>query len=268
MTLRAQTALPCLTEGHWRILDALVVDQLLATRQVETLCCLTGTPLSRARTCRRRLRELTEWGLLHRERATPGQAGGGSRQAVFALTSTGDRVLAIRDGQEPRPRRPQDRGQAQTAHLLAVGGAHVALHGACADAGLDLRWTAEPACWRRIAAPGGAFTLRPDAHVEIGTDGGRRLAWLEIDRGTQSVPVTIARKVSRYCAAALSLAAAGEPIPQVVFIVGGVSRQERIAAGIPQWAARAGIDPSAAGRLFLTVSLDEAVAHLAGTAPR
>lgn len=266
--LRAPTAMELLGADHWRILDALAVDQLLATRQIEALCFPAGTPLSRARTCRRRLRELTEWGLLHRERVTPGQAGGGSRQASFALTSTGGRVLALRDGRTPQLHRPQDRGQAQTAHLLAVGAAHVALHAACAEAGHALRWVAEPACWRRVAASGGTFTLRPDAYVEIAVDTERRLAWLEIDRGTQSVPVTIARKVSRYCAAALALAAAEEPIPRVVFVVGGKSRRERIAAGIPQWAGRAGIDRPTTERLFMAAALTDAVEQLAAAEPR
>jgi Replication-relaxation len=257
--LRAATALERLGGDHWRILDALAVDQLLATRQIEALCFSAGTPLSRARICRRRLRELTEWGLLHRERATPGQAGGGSRQASFALTSTGDRVLALRDGRTPRLRRPQDRGQAQTAHLLAVGAAHVVLHLACAKAGHSLRWVAEPACWRRVAAAGGSFTLRPDAYVEVTVGAERRLAWLEIDRGTQSVPVTIARKVRRYGAGALALAAVGAPIPRVLFVVFSAPRRERIAADIPTWAARAGVGEVAAGRLFAVAELAEAV---------
>lgn len=260
--LRAATAMARLGADHWHILDALAVDQLLATRQIEALCFPTGTPLSRARTCRRRLRELTEWGLLHRERTTPGQAGGGSRQASFALTSTGDRVLALRDGRRPRVRRPQDRGQAQTAHLLAVGAAHVALHLACAEAGNHLRWVAEPACWRLIAGDGGSFTLRPDAYVEVTAGGERRLAWLEVDRGTQSVPVTIARKVRRYSAAALALAARDEPIPRVVFAVSSALRRERITAGIPTWASQAGVGKGVAGRLFTVARLDEGIESL------
>jgi hypothetical protein len=260
--LRAPTAMARLAADHWRVLDALAIDQLLATRQIEALCFPTGTPLSRARMCRRRLRELTEWGLLHRERATPGQAGGGSRQASFALTSTGDRVLALRDGRTPRVRRPQDRGQGQTAHLLAVGTAHVALHLACAKTGSSLRWVAEPACWQQIVASGGAFTLRPDAYVEITAGTERRLAWLEIDRGTESVPVTIAGKVRRYCDAALTLAAAKEPVPRVIFVGSTAQRRERIAAGFSTWAGQAGIDPDAARRLFLAVPVDEVVAGL------
>lgn len=62
--------------------------------------------------------------------------------------------------------------------------------------------------------------------------------------------------------AALALAAASEPIPRVMFAVSSAMRRERIAAGIPAWAARAGVDGRTARRLFVVAGLEEAVESL------
>ena len=45
------------------------------------------------------------------------------------------------------------------------------------------------------------------------------MAWLELDRGTQSVPITIYAKLRRYCRAARHLAARSMPIPEAAFVV-------------------------------------------------
>lgn len=248
---RAGSVLPLLRERHWRVLDLLTAEPLLATGHVQALAFTEGTPLSRARTCRRTLRDLAGWGLVHRERGVPGGIGGGSDAAAFALTTCGDRVLALRDGRPPgKPRRPADRGQALTRHLLGVAELHVVLAEAVAATGGSLRWQSEPSCWRRFISGHGEELLKPDAFAEVRLAGERRLAWVELDRGTQSVPVTIAAKVRRYCRAARALAAAGESVPLVAFVVGEERRAERITGLLPRWAAEEGLDPHTARRLF------------------
>lgn len=249
---RAATVLPLLGERHWRVLDLLFAEPLLATGHVQALVFTEGTPLSRARSCRRVLRELTMWGLVHRERAVPGGVGGGSDPAAFALTTRGERVLALRDGRSPgKPRRPADRGQALTRHLLGVADLHIALAEAVAAAGGSLRWHAEPTCWRRFTSEQGEELLKPDALAEVRLAGEHRLAWVELDRGTQSVPVTIAAKVRRYCRAAQALARVGEAVPLVAVVAGEARRRTRIVELLPGWASAEGVDAGTAGRLFL-----------------
>lgn len=253
---RAGSLLPLLREPHWRVLDLLAREPLLATGHVQALAFTNGTPLSRARRCCRTLRELSAWGLLHRERAVPGGLGGGSNPAAYALTARGDRVLALRDGRLPgRPRRPADRGQALTRHLLGVAELHVALAEAVTGAGGRLHWQSEPACWRRFTSDRGEELLKPDAFAEVVLYGARCLAWVELDRGTQSVPVTIAGKVRRYCRAAQAPARTGEAVPLVVFVVGDGRRAGRITELLPSWTGAEGVDSETAGRLFLVASL-------------
>lgn len=261
---RAGSLLPLLRTRHWDVLDRLAGDPLLATGHVEALAFTTGTPLSRARRCRQVLRELTGWGLLHCERPAPGGAGGGSDPAVYALTSRGDRVLALRDGRPPgRPRRPTDRGHALTRHLLGVADLHVAVAAATSQRGAELRWQSEPACWRRFTSEAGVELLKPDAFVGIALPGETRRAWIELDRGTQSVPVTIAAKARRYCRAAKALARAGEPVPLVAVVCEQAARRARIAELLPHWAGSEGVQGTTAERLFLVVSGDAAARELA-----
>lgn len=261
---RAGSLLPLLRERHWRVLDLLAGEPLLATGHVRALAFTEGTPLSRARSCRRVLRELTEWGLLHRERAVPGGLGGGSDAAAYALTTRGDRALALRDGRPPgRARRPADRGQALTRHLLEVADLRVALAERVVGVGGRLSWQSEPGCWRRFTSEHGQELLKPDALAEVRLSGERRLAWVELDRGTQSVPVTIAAKVRRYCRAAHTLARLDEPVPLVALVVGEARREARITELLPGWAAAEQVDSSTARRLFLVGSVDVAVQELA-----
>lgn len=249
---RAGALLPLLRARHWRVLDLLAAEPLLATGHVQALAFTEGTPLSRARSCRRTLRELSDWGLVHHERGVPGGIGGGSNPAAFALTTRGDRVLALRDGRPPaKPRRPADRGQALTRHLLGVADLRVTLAEAVAAMGGSLRWENEPRCWRRFTSEHGEELLKPDAFAEVRLAGERRLAWVELDRGTQSLPVTIAAKVRRYCQAAKALASAGESVPVVVFVVDEPRRTKRIEQLLPTWAAGEGIDHHTMNRLFV-----------------
>lgn len=255
---RGADLLPKLRSRHWKVLELLASEPLLTTRHVEALTFTEGTPLSRARTCRRVLRELAAWGLVHRVRPPPGGAGGGSASAVFALTAAGDRILVFRDGREPgRGRRPQDRGEATTRHLLGVADLHVGLLMASRDRGVAVSWQNEPACWLRFRSATGPELLKPDALAEAALDQEVRLAWVELDRGTQSVPVTIQAKVRRYCRAAVALAARKEPVPLVVFVVEQQPRRERIQGLFAEWTAREGIGANAAARLLRTCSPDD-----------
>lgn len=238
------------------VLELLSGEPVLTSHHVRELVFTDGTPATRAELCRRTLRRLTTAGLLYRARAQRGESGGGSRPSVYALTAKGDRLLRLRDGRATtgRRRRPVDVGTALHAHQLAIADLQVSLVTAGRAQSTPVRWTGEPGCWWEFTGSAGRELLKPDGYAELDLPGLNRLAWFELDRGTQSVPTTIAGKVRRYCRAALAKAAADEPIPLVVFVVSGAERRARIAEQRERWASQERLPGPAAARLLQVVA--------------
>jgi hypothetical protein len=252
-----------LREPHWRVLELLATEPVLATRHVCTLLFTEGTKLSAARICRRVLRELAEQGLLHRERPVAAKPGGGSEDALWALTAGGQRLLALRSGQSlRRVRRPAERGTSGRRHLLALADLRVALTVACRDHGRGLAWQSEPGCWWRFRSGHGEELLKPDAYVEITAESHRRIAWVELDMGTQSIEGAIQAKLRRYCRAARARSAAGLPVPRVLIVSPITARRDRIEALAPRFAAKEGIGAETARALFGAVDQGAAVGEL------
>jgi hypothetical protein len=241
------------------VLELLVHEPVLTTHHIRSLVFTDGTDASRAELCRRTLRRLTCWGLLYRARATGGRTGGGSRPSMYTLTAAGDRLLALRDGRSPTRRRPADASTALRAHQLAIADIQVALVVAGRAVCRAVRWQGEPRCWWEFISSEGRELLKPDGYAEVDLPGLSRLAWFEVDRGSQSVPTTIAGKVRRYCRAAQAKAAAGESIPLVVFVVVGTERRRRIASQLERWASRERLPGEAAARLLRVVPPDGVV---------
>lgn len=258
--------IPQLDPRSLAVLDLLSREPVLTTHHVQLLLFSDGTESSQRERCRRTLRRLTRWGLLYRARGQAGRAGGGSHPACYALTTAGERLLALRDGRAPARtrRRPAEASIAHRAHQLAIADVHVVLVVAARARDSAVRWLGEPACWWDFTGAAGRERLKPDGYVEADLPGASRLAWLEVDRGTQSVPTTIAAKVRRYCRAAQAKAAADEPIPLVVFVVARAERRSRIAAQLARWAARERLGETVAGRLLHVVPPEVVVPLLLG----
>lgn len=246
------------------VLKLLAQEPILATNHIQALAFTDGTSASREEICRRTLRRLTRSSLIYRARGQAGRAGGGSLPATYALTTAGERLLARREGRAPSRyrRRPAEASTALRAHQLAIADVHVALVIASRAAGYTVRWQGEPGCWWEFTGSAGRERLKPDGYVEIEGTGESRIAWLEVDQGTQSVPTTIAAKVRRYCRAARAKAKANEPIPLVIFVVAQAARRERIAAQFARWAAQEGLSVVVAARLLHAVSPADVVALL------
>ncbi len=240
---------------------------MLTSSHLCELVFAEGTERTRGELTRRTLRRLVAACLVVRMRGPQGQAGGGSRPSIYALTTRGDRLLSQYRSQPPARarRRPADAGTGLQAHQLAIADLHVALVAAARTHNAPLRWLGEPGCWWEFGGQGGRELLKPDGYAELDLPGATRLAWFEVDRATQSVPTTIAGKVRRYCRAALAKVAAGEPVPLVVFVVGGTARRERIAAQRERWARREGLSATAAHRLVQVVAPADVVPLLLGT---
>ncbi|MBV9214374.1 MAG: replication-relaxation family protein [Actinobacteria bacterium] len=232
---------------------------MLRTRHICALLFTAGTKLSSVRICRRVLRELHQQGLLHRERPVAAKSGGGSEDAVWALTAAGQRLLALGTGESPRRlRRPEERGTSGRRHLLAIADLRVALTRAARDRGVALSWQGEPACWWRFRSERGEELLKPDCYIEMAGSRRRRIAWVELDIGTQTVSGAVQAKLRRYCRAARARRAAGDPVPRVLIVSELPTRRERIAELAPRFARKEGIDAATARALFSAV--DEAAA--------
>ena len=254
-----------LREPHWRVLELLATEPLLATRHVCALLFTAGTPLSAVRICRRTLRELHRHGLLHRERPAAAKPGGGSEDALWALSAAGQRLLALRAGEAPRrPRRPDERGTSGRRHQLALADLRVALTRACRAGDLEFTWQPEPACWWRFRSDQGEELLKPDAYVEVAHSEQRRIAWVELDMGTQSVPGAIQTKVRRYCRAARARQGAGLAVPLVLIVSEIAARRQRVAELAPGFAKQEAIAEQTARALFRVVDGRAAIRGLVG----
>ena len=198
-----------LTADRLAALDAVLSDRdraVLATlRRVRVM---TGAQLqrwhftdTRPRERQRVMAQLVARRLVAQLPRHVGGVRAGSAGAVFALDVTGQR-LTDRTGPAGgyRVRRPWLPGPATLAHDLGVAEVLTRLVEAERAGGLRLLgYECEPQCWRHfLGRGGGRETLKPDAWLHLGVDGGAQDFWfVELDKGTQS-PRTIGRKAEQY----------------------------------------------------------------------
>lgn len=219
-----------LSERDWQVLRALGRVRVLSGAQAERLLFADVTPASRGRTRRRVLGRLVALGLVATLERRIGGVRAGSAGLVYVLSGGGQRLLAPSraTGAGPRPRTPSTPGRLFLAHALAISETYVCLVEATRDTpGVtvpvfavesDARWD----------TPEAGEVLRPDALVVLARGGVEDVWWLEIDRGTESLP-RLKRLLDRY----LRFAQAGRPgprgvIPRVLFSVTTGARQDAL----------------------------------------
>lgn len=134
----------------------------------------------------------------------PRRVGGeraGSAGLVYALDARAHRERLLwddapsADADRPgRTRRPWAIGWLFVRHTVDVAELYVQLREAEHRGELRLLgFDAEPASWHRTAAG----TLKPDAYAVVEAGGWERHWWIEVDRGTESLP-TVRRKLAAY----------------------------------------------------------------------
>ncbi len=202
-----------LSTRDWRILRDLQRLRLLSGLQLERLRFSDlATPNTRGSARRRTMNRLT----LHQLVTTlPRRVGGeraGSAGLIYALDGAGHRLLDVFDGSDARRRRPWAIGQLFVQHTLAVSELYVRLREAERrkepDQGLRLlEYHAEPQSWHH----GPLGWLKPDAYAVLVNGRWEEHCWLEVDRGTESLP-TLRRKLLGY----LDSATAGDLGPRGV----------------------------------------------------
>ena len=173
--------------------------RFMTTKQIERLHFTDhATPLAAARICRRVLNRLQEAQLLNHLDRRVGGVRAGSAGYVWTLGLVGDHVLRHQAGDGVR-QRLKEPSVTFVDHTLAIAEAHVTLVEASRSGLFELiSIDHEPACWRSFStATRASETLRPDLYVVTASGAYEDVFFLEIDRGSESVPALL-RKCAQY----------------------------------------------------------------------
>ncbi|HMM41126.1 MAG TPA: replication-relaxation family protein [Thermomicrobiales bacterium] len=244
-----------LSERDRAVLDALRTVRVLTGSQLERLLFGAIATAARGRVRRRVLGRLGRVGLVETLTRRVGGVRAGSSGLVYALTAAGQRLLdLVADPTLVRRRAAYTPSALFLAHMLAVSEVYVGLsevaavdHGwalaAFAVEG-DARWAAD-----------GVEMLRPDALVALATEEVEDVWWLEVDRGTESLP-RLRTMAERY----LAFAHSGEPgprgvVPRVAISVESDERLYRLRGLVRRL-------PAPASELFVVCRDDDTVGVL------
>lgn len=190
-----------LSERERAVLSSVADHRYLTGRQIETLHFAStehATPATAARICRRTLARLHQLHVVEHLERRVGGVRAGSASYVWTLGRAGDRLVQLERGEGVR-RRFHEPSPVFLDHCLAVADAHLALVSAQRAGQLELTGLQlEPACWRRyLGSGGGSEVLRPDLFLITATASFEDCWFLEVDRGTESLPALL-RKCAAY----------------------------------------------------------------------
>lgn len=211
------------------------------------------------RSCNRVLKRLSSDRVLARLERRIGGRRAGSASYIYALGTAGHRLLAM---DRPRPRSYEPTARFAD-HTLAV--AQIVVDATIADraGALDLAgYQAEPACWRRYSRSGARAVLRPDLLLAINAAGLRYSWWVEVDRGSESLPVIVrkCRTYASYYQSGIEQARSDGTFPRVCWIAPTERRAKRIADAIAR-------DRQLPEPLFVVTRSDHALGVLTGATP-
>jgi len=259
--------------GRDRAIVQTVTDaRLMSGRQLQVLFFPIeehATARTAARCARRVLERLSRDRLLVRLERRIGGVRAGSASFVYALGPVGQRLLM-----QPGPRRRlREPSGYFVAHTLAVSELVVELTTASRRGVVELTTASrrgvvellqlqhEPGCWRTFGGLGVSQLLRPDLFVVLGVGDYEHRWFIEVDRGSESLPVVLrkCRTYEAYYASGVEQAEHGV-FPHVLWIVPDSIRAERLRTTIDAEASR--LTPG----LFSVTTTDEAMAVLKGGA--
>jgi hypothetical protein len=241
------------SERQRAILSTLSRVHTATAGQLARLHCQDFPTLSGERQCRRVLAELVRRRCIARLERQIGGVRAGSRGFVYGLDVAGHKLLQL----PGKPRRPFTPGLAYLAHRLAATEVYVRLVEAERAGQLEVTaFVAEPECWRWFDGPTGRFLLKPDALASVAVGSDEAVWWLEIDRGTESVPV-LNRKLDLYRWAWQSgqLIAGLDVFPRVAWIVPNETRHGVVVDACAR-------QPPDAWPLFAVTTFEQAVSTL------
>ncbi len=244
-----------LSERDLSVLAALRSVRVLTGLQLERLLFAEIVATARGRIRRRVLGRLAQFRLVETLARRVGGVRAGSAGLVYALTAAGQRLLDLLGEDEGvlvrRRRAAYTPSSLFLAHMLAVSEVYVGLSELAANdqdwdlaefaVEADARWQTE-----------GTEILRPDALVVLATEEVEDVWWLEVDRGTESLP-RLRTMLERY----LGFAGSGDAgprgvVPRVVISVMSDERLVQLRGLVKRL-------PSPAGELFVTCRDEDAV---------
>ncbi|MCC8907747.1 replication-relaxation family protein [Curtobacterium sp. GD1] len=216
------------------------------------------------RACTRVLTRLVRLRLIYRLDRQIGGVRGGSGAFVWSVDDAGDRVLrAALNVEQGKRRRAYEPSWLFLAHTLAIAETRVSLHEAALAGRYDLlEVRTEPRNWRPFLGPlGTAQTLKPDLEAVTASGEYEDHFFLEIDRGTESLPVVTAKCLvyEQYRATGKEQAASGV-FPVVVWLIADAARREALKEAL---ARHARIDE----RLFEVLDPGELIGFVSGDGP-
>lgn len=176
--------------------------RFLTTRQLERLHFTDhASPQAAARICRRVLARLDSLRVLEHLERRVGGIRAGSASYVWRVGPIGDRLLRRDEGQGT-PRRRKEPSARHLDHCLAIADCYITLIQAERLGTVELLSVAtEPTSWRSyLASSGVRETLKPDLYVVTATGQYEDHWFIEVDRGTESLPTLInkCRQYERY----------------------------------------------------------------------
>jgi hypothetical protein len=221
----------------WAVLEAVGRYRYLTTNQLQQLFFFDHrTATAAARLCRRALLRLHDDRLLERLERRIGGLHAGSAASVWRLGPVGDRLLRERDGLGGHARRKEP-SLHHLDHCLAVADSAVQLTVAARAGAIELLAVApEPTSWRRyLGASGVPVILKPDLYA-VTASGDYEDAWfIEIDRGTESLPTVLrqCQQYERYRRTGREQADGGV-FPWVLWVVPGEARAAKLRRAIAE----------------------------------
>jgi hypothetical protein len=245
-----------LAERDLLVLRSVNEHRFLTTAQIKALHFVNGTEAGAERSCRRTLTRLSRDRVLNRLQRRVGGVRAGSASFVYTVGPIGRRLLG-------NARRTTEPSSQFLDHTLAIADVRVRLeHAARARCIELLKVEIEPMSWRRFVGPGGARDIvKPDLYVVTGT-GAYEDAWfIEVDRGTESIPTLIGkcRQYDRYRRTGLEQAA-HDVFPRVIWVMPTDRHLERLQDAL---AADRHIDTD----LFRLTRMTDVAQVIAGAAP-
>jgi hypothetical protein len=238
-TKSVKTLQGLLTDRDQAILQSVFDHKFLTTRQIYQLHFWNHASYGSAiRACTRVLARLHGHKLLYKIDRPVGGMGGGSASNVWGIDAAGDRLIksALSPDRIKRARAFEPTSLF-LAHTLAIADVRIKLEELARDERIELvDVVTEPTNWRPFLTRGGQTqVLKPDLFA-ITASGEFEDHWfIEIDRGTESIP-TLIRKChyyQRYHATGLEEEARGV-FPWVIWLIPTAARRDRLREAIGQ----------------------------------
>lgn len=245
-----------LSDRDWAVIRFVRQHRYATTAQIRRMFFTAHTSQSAAtRACLRVIDRLLTQRIVTRLERRVGGVRHGSAAFVWGLDVIGERLIRADGDARHRVHEPS---VAFLAHTLAITETRVRLHEAATSDAFSLKLVqVETEAWRTYVAPSGTTSiLKPDLMVTLRSDAYDDHWYLEIDLGTESLPVVLrkCRTYEEYRRAGCAQAEHGV-FPRVLWVLPTPARVTHLNAAIAA-------EPRLPDRLFTCVTREELVSTL------